>query len=38
MDFREVYGQEFAFLKHEKPRSVFLAEGSEIRVMEGRRI
>jgi uncharacterized protein YqjF (DUF2071 family) len=35
VDFGGVYGQPFAFLQSEKPLSVFLAEGSEIRVMEG---
>lgn len=36
VDFGKVYGQEFDFLKTEKPRSVFLAEGSEIKVKDGR--
>lgn len=36
VDFGKVYGDDFAFLKNEKPVSVFLAEGSEIRVKEGR--
>jgi uncharacterized protein YqjF (DUF2071 family) len=35
VDFGGVYGPQFDFLKVEKPLSVFLAEGSEIRVMEG---
>lgn len=38
VDFGTIYGQEFDFLKNEKPKSVFLAEGSEIVVKEGRRI
>lgn len=38
VDFGTIYGEEFAFLKNEKPKSVFLAEGSEIVVKEGRRI
>jgi uncharacterized protein YqjF (DUF2071 family) len=36
VNFADVYGQPFAFLSHERPRSVFLAEGSEIRVLSGR--
>jgi len=35
VDFADIYGQEFDFLKNEKPKSVFLAEGSEIKVMNG---
>lgn len=35
VDFASVYGQEFGFLKNEKPVSVFLAEGSEIMVKSG---
>lgn len=38
VDFADVYGSEFGFLKYEKPKSVFLAEGSEILVKAGRRI
>ncbi len=38
VDFAAVYGSEFNFLKNEKPRSVFLAEGSAISVMQGRKI
>lgn len=38
VDFRNVYGSEFDFLKNEIPQSVFLAEGSEIKVKEGKRI
>lgn len=38
VDFEDVYGPSFAFLKNEKPTSVFLAEGSEIAVKEGRKI
>ena len=33
-----LYGKEFAAALHEKPRSVFLAEGSEIKVMPGTRL
>lgn len=35
VDFGSVYGKEFEFLKHAVPKSVFLAEGSEIKVMHG---
>jgi len=35
VDFTKVYGDDFAFLKTETPRSVFLAEGSEIKVLAG---
>lgn len=38
VDFAAVYGSEFNFLKNEKPRSAFLAEGSAISVMQGRKI
>lgn len=38
VDFGNIYGQDFNFLKNEKPKSVFLAEGSEIKVKEGRQI
>lgn len=38
VDFGDVYGEEFSFLKNLKPKSVFLAEGSEIKVKGGRRI
>jgi uncharacterized protein len=38
VDFGLLYGQEFDFLKKEKPVSVFLAEGSEIMVKSGRKI
>ena len=38
VDFGQVYGPDFAFLSQEKPVSVFLAEGSEIKVMEGRKL
>ena len=36
VDFKKMYGNEFAFLKKEKPTSVFLAEGSEVLIREGR--
>lgn len=36
VDFGDIYGQVFAFLKAETPKSVFLAEGSEVKVKEGR--
>ena len=35
VNFENVYGQEFKFLKDQLPKSVFLAEGSEIQVKEG---
>jgi uncharacterized protein len=38
VDFENTYGENFSFLKNEKPKSVFLAEGSEIVVKEGRSI
>ena len=38
VDFGEVYGQEFAFLNGQQPRSVFLAEGSPIVVRAGRKL
>lgn len=34
VDFGDVYGQDFSFLTTQKPVSVFLAEGSEIKVKE----
>lgn len=38
VDFEKVYGSNFSFLKNEKPVSVYLAEGSEIVVMQGGKI
>jgi uncharacterized protein len=38
VDFEDIYGHEFSFLKNETPRSVFLAEGSLIKVKAGRLI
>lgn len=38
VDFEKVYGSTFAFLKNEKPLSVYLAEGSEILVKQGAKI
>jgi len=38
VDFGKVYGQQFTFLNDAKPKSVFLAEGSEILVRGGRKI
>lgn len=35
VDFGAVYGDDFAFLRNEEPRSVFLAEGSDIVVQSG---
>jgi uncharacterized protein len=37
-DFGKVYGNDFAFITDLKPFSVMLAEGSEIKVMEGGKI
>lgn len=36
VDFGSVYGNEFDFLRNEKPVSVLLAEGSPIQVLSGR--
>ena len=38
VDFEDVYGADFGFLNSAEPRSVFLAEGSEIKVMTGRKL
>jgi uncharacterized protein YqjF (DUF2071 family) len=38
VDFGDVYGLDFAFLRTQTPASVFLAEGSEIKVKAGRRV
>lgn len=38
VDFDLLYGKSFEFLKDETPTTVFLAEGSEIRVMGGKTI
>lgn len=38
VDFANVYGHAFGFLKDEKPGSVFLAEGSPVEVKAGRRL
>ncbi|MGL4596043.1 MAG: YqjF family protein [Bacteroidia bacterium] len=38
IDFQLLYGADFAFLKNEKPISVFMAEGSAIAVKSGRTI
>jgi uncharacterized protein len=32
VDFGQLYGENFAFLNQQSPKSVFLAEGSEILV------
>ena len=37
VDFGKIYGNEFEFLKNQKPVSVLLAEGSEIEVKSGRK-
>jgi uncharacterized protein len=38
VNFAVNYGEEFSFLNHESPKSVFLAEGSEVTVRVGRNI
>lgn len=38
VDFGRVYGNDFAFLKNKKPVSVYLAEGSEIIVKQGKKL
>lgn len=38
VDFGNVYGDPIAFLSDEKPKSVFLAEGSGIKVYSGRKV
>ncbi len=38
VDFGFTYGEKFAFLTNEKPRSVLLAEGSEIAVYKGEKL
>lgn len=38
VDFASIYGHDFGFLTTEKPKSIFLAEGSEIKVKDGRQI
>ncbi|TKC00444.1 YqjF family protein [Pedobacter cryophilus] len=38
VDFEDMYGADFAFLNQEKPNSVFLAEGSEVLIRDGRKI
>jgi uncharacterized protein len=37
-NFESIYGSEFTFLNKEKPISVFLAEGSDIEVKDGRKL
>lgn len=38
VDFEKTYGPDFAFLQDLEPVSVYLAEGSEILVREGRKL
>lgn len=38
VDFRQIYGDEFAFLNNEKPASVLLAKGSPVTVYKGSEI
>lgn len=37
-DFEDLYGKDFAFLNQQKPNSVFLVEGSEVLIRDGRKI
>jgi uncharacterized protein YqjF (DUF2071 family) len=37
-DFEDLYGSDFAFLNEAKPNSVFLAEGSEVLIRDGKKI
>ncbi len=37
-DFEDLYGQDFAFLNQAKPNSVFLVEGSEVLIRDGKKI
>ena len=38
VDFEDMYGDDFAFLNHQKPDSVFLVEGSSVAIKNGRKI
>lgn len=38
VDFGYTYGEEFAFLSDEEPRSIFMAKGSPVSVYQGRRL
>jgi hypothetical protein len=38
VDFQDIYGKKFDFLKNQKPYSIFLAEGSDIAVYQGNQI
>lgn len=38
INFQDNFGHEFGYLSQEKPKSVFLAEGSAVRIGDGRRI
>jgi len=37
-DFEDLYGKDFAFLNDAKPNSVFLVEGSEVLIRDGKKI
>ncbi|MBD3750459.1 MAG: DUF2071 domain-containing protein [Sphingobacteriales bacterium] len=37
-DFEDLYGKDFAFMNQQEPNSVFLVEGSEVLIREGRKI
>jgi hypothetical protein len=34
-DFGKLYGREFAHLNFERPKSIFLAEGSQVAIKQG---
>ena len=38
VDFGRLYGAEYAFLNHEKPHSIFMAQGSPVSVYKGAKI
>ena len=38
VDFEDMYGKDFAFLNEQQANSVFLAEGSEVLIREGRKV
>lgn len=38
VDFESIYGKDFQFLQHQKPASVFLAEGSAVSIKAGKKL